>query len=95
MRSAIFFRVILILLAVAAGPLSIRAASTADIPRITKDGLKARMGEANMIIIDVRLADDWDKSEEEIAGSVHHDPDAVESWSGAYSPDQILVLYCA
>jgi hypothetical protein len=86
MPSTIFFRVNLLLLAAAAGPMSIQATSTADIPRITKDGLKARMGEANLIVIDVRLAQDWEKSKEKIAGSAHHDPDAVESWRGTYAP---------
>lgn len=95
MSVTILIRVIILLLVVAVEPTSIRAASPADIPRITKDGLRARMGEANLIIIDVRLADDWEKSKEKIAGSVHHDPDAVESWRGTYAPGQTLILYCA
>ncbi|UCF93417.1 MAG: hypothetical protein JSW39_04430 [Desulfobacterales bacterium] len=95
MRSKFGGYVVVLLLAAAGALIPLRTALAEDIPRITKDGLKARSGEANLILIDVRVPKDWEKSAEKIAGAVHHDPDDVGAWSGAYSQDQTLVLYCA
>jgi len=66
-----------------------------DAPRITKEELKAKMGNPDLLIIDVRYGKDWTESDLKIKGAVREDPDAVDSWASKYSKDKTLVFYCA
>jgi rhodanese-related sulfurtransferase len=65
------------------------------VPRMTKDELKAMLGNPNLIIIDVRHDQDWKGSDVRIKGAVREDPDDVKSWARKYSKDRLIVLYCA
>jgi rhodanese-related sulfurtransferase len=65
-----------------------------DIPRMSKDDLKAMLGSPDLVIIDVRLEGDWNKSDSKIMGAIREDPDHVESWANKYPKDKVLVLYC-
>jgi rhodanese-related sulfurtransferase len=67
----------------------------ADIPRITKEDLKAMMDNPNVIIVDVRTNADWNMSKAKIRGAVREDPTKVESWIEKYSPDKTFVFYCS
>ena len=66
-----------------------------DAPRITQEELKAKMGNPDLLIIDVRYGKDWTESDLKIKGAVREDPDAVDSWASKYSKDKTLVFYCA
>jgi rhodanese-related sulfurtransferase len=67
-----------------------------DVPRITKEELKPMLGQADVTIIDVRTAGDWEKSKEKIQGAVREDPGKdVKSWADKYSKDKTLILYCS
>jgi hypothetical protein len=66
-----------------------------DGPRMTKDTLKAMMGNPDLVIIDVRYGKDWTDSDLKIRGAVREDPDAVNSWANKYPKDKTLVFYCA
>ena len=66
-----------------------------DAPRITKDGLKAMLGNPNLLIIDVRYGKDWTDSDLKIRGAVREDPEAFDSWANKYPKDKTLVFYCA
>ena len=68
---------------------------SADVPRMTKDELKAMLGNPDLVMVDVRLGKDWTDSEMKIKGAVREDPRDVESWAKKYTKDKILVLYCA
>jgi len=68
----------------------------AEVPRISKEELKSLLGRPDLMIIDVRLAHDWDQSKIKIQGAVREDPDRdVKTWAGKYSKDKTIVLYCA
>ncbi len=68
----------------------------ADVPRMTKEELKTMLGNPEVSIIDVRSPEDWKSSQEKIQGAVREDPDKkTKSWAGKYSPDKMMVLYCA
>jgi len=67
----------------------------ADVPRMTKEELKAMLGNPDLIVIDVRTQKDWEKSDLRIAGAVREDPGAVEAWAKKYPKDKTLVFYCA
>ena len=63
--------------------------------RMTKEELKARLGNADLVIIDVRAERDWKESDLKIAGAVREDPTAPDKWARKYSVEKTVVLYCA
>jgi rhodanese-like protein len=66
-----------------------------DAPRMTKDELKARLGNPDLLVIDVRYGKDWTDSDLKIKGAIREDPKAFDSWASKYPKDKILVFYCA
>jgi rhodanese-related sulfurtransferase len=66
-----------------------------DVPRVSKDELKAALGSPRLILIDVRSENDWQMSNEKITGAMRMDPQAVDTWAGTLPKDKDIVLYCA
>ena len=64
-------------------------------PRMTITELKKLLGNSDVIIIDVRIAKDWQTSTLKIKGAVWEDPMNFKSWADKYSKGKTLVLYCA
>ena len=64
-------------------------------PRMTTEDLKARLGAADLVVIDVRAERDWKESDRKIAGAVREDPTAPDKWAGKYPVEKTVVLYCA
>jgi len=62
-------------------------------PRITKEELKSMLGNADLIIVDLRRSKDWNASEYKINGAVQADPIKVESWASSYGKDKTFVIY--
>jgi rhodanese-related sulfurtransferase len=75
--------------------LSFQAIAIADVARITAEELKAKLGDPDVIILDVRRAGDWEASDQKIQGAAREDPEAVQSWAGNYPHEKTFVLYCA
>jgi len=71
------------------------ACGTSDVKRMTKEELKAVLGDANLVIVDVRQPSQWKESRLKIAGALHEDPKSVDAWMGKYPKDKTLVFYCA
>ncbi len=65
------------------------------VPRISKEELKAKLGSADLIIIDVRGIKPGGPKERLIAGAVREEPSTPEKWAGRYGKNKTLVLYCA
>jgi rhodanese-related sulfurtransferase len=65
------------------------------VPRISKEELRAMQGSPELTIIDVRSPKDWASSDMKIRGSVREDPMNIPDWVRNYSPEKILVFYCA
>lgn len=82
---------VLLALALVAAPFA--AGLAQDVPRMGINELKARLGDRNTAIIDVRRTGDWSGSEEMIAGAVREDPFKVDTWAKEYSKDKTIVLY--
>jgi hypothetical protein len=100
MRKALFlfFAVVLSFAALspALGGCSQKGLTLTEVPRISKDDLKARLGDPDTVIIDVRQEGDWTQSDRKIRGAVREDPaQDVQSWEGKYPKDKKIVLYCA
>lgn len=71
------------------------SAISKDVPRMTKEELKAMMGNPDLIIIDVRYEEHWKGSDRMVKGAIREGYDNVKSWADKYGKDKILVLYCA
>jgi len=72
-------------------------AIAAEVPRMTKEDLKAKIGNSdhNIVIVDVRAGKDWKGSEFKVKGAVRENPAKFSSWAEKYPKDKTLVLYCA
>ena len=64
-----------------------------DIPQITKEELKERLGDPDVIVLDVRPEQQWKQAKRILPGAVHEDCTDVESWINKYPKDKTLVLY--
>ena len=85
-----------ILVGFLAFPCALDAAGRVEVPRITKEELKARMIEPELVILDVRTGRDWEKSDVKIKGAIRENPkNDTKSWANKYGKDKTLVLYCA
>jgi rhodanese-related sulfurtransferase len=71
------------------------AIASAEAPRISKEQLKSRLGDKNIVVIDVRIGNDWEKSDSKIRGAVREDPEDAASWAKKYAKEKTIVLYCA
>ncbi|MEW6110138.1 MAG: rhodanese-like domain-containing protein [Nitrospirota bacterium] len=74
--------------------LMLQGCSLMEIQRVSKENLKAMIGQ-ELTIIDVRTGREWDMSSKKITGSVREDPDDAASWASKYPKDRKIVLYCA
>ncbi len=70
------------------------AVEAADAPRISKEELRSRLGDKNVVIIDVRTDHEWTASGSKIKGAVREDPRDVAAWTGKYPRGKTIVLYC-
>jgi rhodanese-related sulfurtransferase len=70
-------------------------AMAAEVPKMTKEELKTKLGDPHVVIVDVRAGKDWKGSEFKIKGAVRGNPSEFSSWAGKYPKDKTLVLYCA
>ena len=75
--------------------LTATVAVAAEAPRMEAEELKRRLGETDLVVVDVRAATDWLLSGEKIAGAVRENPKDFDAWQGKYPPEKTIVLYCA
>jgi rhodanese-related sulfurtransferase len=66
------------------------------VPRMTKEELKPLLGNPDVIIIDVRVEDEWKEAKWKIQGAVREDSEKdIDSWANKYPKDKTLVFYCS
>ena len=82
-------------LAVAVVSVVVLTTVAGEVPRMTKEELKEKLGSPEVTIIDVRSGTDWKASEMKIKGAVRGSPQDLESWVKTHPKDNTLVLYCA
>lgn len=68
--------------------------ATEGIPRMTKEELKTKLDNEDVVVIDVRIFGHLIGSEHKIKGAVRENPMDVNYWHN-YPTDKTLVLYCA
>jgi len=64
-----------------------------DIPRVTKEQVRAMLANPDVVILDCRPAEQWRFSAQKLPGAVHEDPTKVEAWAGKYSKDKTYIIY--
>ena len=65
-------------------------------PRMTKEELRLLLGGPGVVIVDVRVPEEWKKSDRKIQGANHEDPEKdVTKWADKYPRDKTLVFYCS
>jgi hypothetical protein len=88
-------KVLTVLLAFASMALFAKAAVADEVPRMSKEELRAMLGNPDLVIIDVRSGKDWEASQSKIKGAVREEPWQAKSWADKYDKDKTYVLYCA
>jgi len=66
-----------------------------DVPKITKEEMNAMLGNADLVVIDIRKERHWESSDSKIKGALKEDLEKVASWAEKYEKDKTYVLYCA
>ena len=64
-----------------------------EAPKMTKEELKAKLGSKDLILVDVRLDEQWRFSNRKIPGAVHENPTVVSTWMNQYPKDKTIVFY--
>jgi rhodanese-related sulfurtransferase len=67
----------------------------AEVQRMSTDELNSRLGEAGLVVLDVRDSWDWGKADKKIVGAVRVEPGTASQWAGDYPAVKTIVLYCA
>jgi len=86
---------IAVLAITAYGVLAPTGAHAAEAARMDKDELKAKLGNSEVVIIDVRSYTDWFFSGDQIKGAVRENYRDFDGWFAKYPKEKTIVLYCA
>jgi rhodanese-related sulfurtransferase len=62
---------------------------------LSKEALKGRLGDPELIVIDVRMSKAWEDCDSKITGARREDPGTVSTWTKHYGKDKTIVLYCS
>jgi len=73
----------------------VTASAAGSSPKMSVEDLNARLGDPDVIVVDVRRGGAWEKSDLKIKGAVRENPSEVETWMDKYPKDKTLVLYCS
>ena len=65
------------------------------VPRINKEELRAMLGRPDLVVLDVRVGEEWSGSDKKIQGAVRENPADLASWIKKYPKDKTLVFYCS
>ena len=76
-----------------AGLFVIPALASEDVPRITKEELKALLGNPDVILLDVRIESHWNASEFKIKDAIRERPKEFGSWVDKYPKEKTIVFY--
>jgi rhodanese-related sulfurtransferase len=66
-----------------------------DAPRISKEEVKALLGNPGVVILDARTSAAWKDSDKKIKGAIRIDPWNVDSWVATIPKDKKIIVYCS
>jgi hypothetical protein len=64
-------------------------------PTMAKEELRALLGKPDVVVIDVRLEEQWKFSNRKIPGALHENPSVPDNWFAKLPRDKTIVFYCA
>ena len=68
--------------------------SDTKVPRMTKEELKSLLGNPGVIVVDVRITEDWKRSDSKIKGAIREDPEEdFKTWVSKYPKNKTIVFY--
>lgn len=70
-------------------------AFASGVPRMTIEDLSKKLGDADIVVLDVRAEKDWNKSDSKIKGAKRMLPGSVGEWAPGLDKSKTYVLYCA
>ena len=65
-----------------------------DVPLMSKEELRGKLGSPDLVLLDVRSSVDWWMAQDEIVGARRVNPEEVDTWVQQIRKDQEIVLYC-
>lgn len=66
-----------------------------DTLTIEPEGLKEKLNQPGLTILDVRITPEWRRSDKKIPGAVREDPHNVSTWAEKYQKHNPMVAYCS
>ena len=75
--------------------LSVEAAASGEVPRMTKEELKPLLGNPDVVVIDVRKDRGWMTAETKIEGAVREEAGGARTWGQKYDKNKTYILCCA
>lgn len=90
---ALLLTIVAAVLTLAVLGVSGRPAAGEDVRKMTKEELRAMLGKPDVVILDVRVENQWKNSDLKIVGALHENSQEVKSWANKYPKDKTLVLY--
>ncbi len=76
------------------GPLGFGLFPETEVPKITKEELKAKLGDRNLVLVDL-FKPIADAARTRIIGALRERPADYKIWSKEFDKDKTLVLYCS
>jgi rhodanese-related sulfurtransferase len=65
------------------------------VPKLTIEELKSLQGQPDVVLLDVRIKDEWEKSESKIRGAIRENTEErIKDWAEKYPRNKTLVFYC-
>jgi len=95
-RPAVFPAVVLMAAAIFFSGLELPVSAmgkSVDAPRMTPEELRSLLGGPDVVVLDVRVGDEWAKSNKKIQGAVREDPEKYNQWAVKYPKEKTLVFY--
>ncbi len=71
------------------------AVAASDVQRMSTEELNSRLGQADLVVVDVRTGGDWNNSDKMIASAIRNNPNDIDPLRSQLARDQTIVLYCA
>ncbi len=90
-RLAVIFIAALVIAGVA---VSAQVGSSDKVPRMPKEELKTLIGNDGVVILDARIAREWNDSPTKIKGAIRVDSSDAKALMDRIPKDKTLVFYC-
>ena len=94
-RRVLYYSAALIAMVLTASSVEPVSAQPAGPPRMNKETLRGLLGGPDLLILDVRVDNDWRNSDAMIKDAVRKPPELFAAWSSDVPQDKTVVLYCA